>query len=132
MADGGCVCSGDISKAFGGGADFVMLGGMLAGSDEAAGTPIRNDSGVIISKTFYGMSSKEAMDKYAGGVASYRASEGKEVTVSYSGPVANTLREVLGGVRSACTYVGADCLKKLPKCTTFVRVNRQLNTIFGA
>lgn len=132
MADGGCTCTGDVTKAFAAGADFVMLGGMFAGTDEAAGTPVRNSDGAITSKIFYGMSSKEAMEKYAGGVASYRASEGKAVTVSYSGPAEQVLREIFGGVRSACTYVGAENIKTLPKCTTFVRVNRQLNTIFGA
>ena len=131
MADGGCTCGGDVTKALAAGADFVMLGGMLAGTDEAAGVIVKDDSGAIIAKQFYGMSSREAMEKYAGGVASYRASEGKAVKVSYSGPVHNVLREIFGGVRSACTYVGADTVKNLPKCATFVRVNRQLNTVFG-
>jgi len=131
MADGGCTCGGDVTKALAGGADFVMLGGMLAGTDEAAGVIVKDDTGAIIAKQFYGMSSREAMEKYAGGVASYRASEGKAVKVFYSGPVHNVLREIFGGVRSACTYVGADTVKNLPKCATFVRVNRQLNTVFG-
>lgn len=129
MADGGCVCPGDVAKAFGGGADFVMLGGMLAGHDEAAGETIETEDG--LHKTFYGMSSETAMEKYHGGVATHRASEGKTVTVPYRGAVADTLREITGGVRSACTYVGARRLKDLPKCCTFVRVNRQLNTVFG-
>ena len=71
------------------------------------------------------------MDRYAGGVASYRAAEGKCVEIPYTGPVQDTLNEILGGVRSACTYVGAKSIKDLPKCTTFVRVNRQLNNVFG-
>jgi len=129
MADGGCTSVGDIAKAFGGGADFVMLGGMLAGHDESAGEIIETKSGIF--KTFYGMSSDTAMDKYNGGVAHYRASEGKTVMLPYRGSVHQTVQEILGGVRSACSYVGAERLKDLPKCTTFVRVNRQLNNIFG-
>ncbi len=113
MADGGCREVGDIAKAFGAGADFVMLGGMLAGHDEC-GTP-----------DFYGMSSREAQEKHHGGVAIYRAVEGKKVDVPQRGPVAQTLQEILGGLRSTCTYVGAKYLKQLPKCTTFVRVTHQ-------
>jgi len=124
MADGGCTCPGDVAKAYGAGADFVMVGGMLAGADEAAGELTENG------KEFYGMSSATAMEKYSGGVATYRASEGKRVHVKPSGPVDATIQEILGGVRSACTYVGAERLKDLAKCTTFVRVNRQLNNIF--
>lgn len=129
MADGGCVCSGDIAKAFGAGADFVMLGGMLAGHDESDGDFVWENGKQY--KEFYGMSSDTAMDKYHGGVATHRASEGKTVRVPYRGPVQNTLTEILGGLRSACTYVGARKLKALPKCCTFIRVNRQLNTIFS-
>jgi GMP reductase len=120
---------GDLAKAFGGGADFVMLGGMFAGHDECAGELIERNG--IQYKRFYGMSSRAAMDKYSGGVAQYRASEGKEVMVEYRGPVINTLQEILGGVRSACTYVGARKLKELTKRTTFVRVGQQLNEVFG-
>ena len=112
---------GDIAKAFGAGADFVMLGGMLAGHDECAGEVIER-SGTRY-KRFYGMSSRVAMEKYAGGVADYRAAEGKEVLVELRGPVANTVGEILGGVRSACTYVGARTLRELTKRTTFVRVS---------
>lgn len=129
MADGGCVCSGDVAKAFGAGADFVMLGGMLAGHDESAGELTITDEGKF--KTFYGMSSDTAMEKYHGGVALHRASEGKTVQVPYKGAAKDTILEIMGGVRSACTYVGAKRLKDLPKCCTFVRVNRQLNTVFG-
>jgi len=128
-ADGGCTVPGDLAKAFGGGADFVMLGGMFAGHDECAGDLVEEDGHRY--KRFYGMSSKTAMDKYAGGVARYRASEGKEVLIEYRGPVADTLQEILGGVRSACTYVGARKLKELTKRTTFVRVGQQLNEVFG-
>ena len=128
-ADGGCVVPGDLAKAFGGGADFIMLGGMLAGHDECAGDVVERDAKKF--KRFYGMSSRAAMEKYAGGVAEYRAAEGKEVLVEYRGPVVNTLQEILGGVRSACTYVGAHKLKELTKRTTFIRVTQQLNEVFG-
>jgi GMP reductase len=124
IADGGCVCPGDVAKAFGAGADFVMLGGMLAGHDEGGGTA--KDGKV----TFYGMSSDTAMNKHHGGVAEYRSSEGRTVTVPYRGPVKDTVLDLLGGIRSACTYVGAPSLKQLSKCTTFIRVNRQINDVF--
>lgn len=120
IADGGCREVGDIAKAFGAGADFVMLGGMLAGHDESGG---KIDDG-LVEHEFYGMSSDVAQRKYNGGVASHRASEGTCIRVPRRGPVENTVREILGGLRSACTYVGAKYLKQLPKCTTFVRVNR--------
>jgi GMP reductase len=128
-ADGGCTTPGDIAKAFGGGADFVMLGGMLAGHDESGGERVERDGKPF--RRFYGMSSKAAMDKHAGGVARYRAPEGKEVWLPDRGPVADTLQEILGGVRSACTYVGARRLRELSKRTTFVRVSQQLNEVFG-
>ena len=124
LSDGGCTCPGDVAKAFGAGADFVMIGGMFAGTDEAAGEETEDG------KEFYGMSSATAMEKHSGGVATYRAAEGKRVLVKPVGPVAGVIQQILGGVRSACTYVGAARLKDLPKCTTFVRVNRQLNNIF--
>jgi len=128
-ADGGCTSPGDIAKAFGGGADFVMLGGMLAGHAECGGELV--DHNGVQKARFYGMSSRLAMDKYAGGVAAYRASEGKEVLLDYRGAVEKTLQDILGGVRSACTYVGARRLKELSKRTTFIRVSRQLNEVFG-
>lgn len=149
IADGGCTCPGDVAKAFGAGADFVMLGGMLAGHDEGGGTIIQKffetdelgplDQGdhyprkkLRVQKTieFYGMSSDTAMDKHHGGIADYRSSEGRTVNIPYRGPVRNTVLDLLGGIRSACTYVGAETLKHLPKCTTFIRVNRQINDIF--
>ena len=129
-ADGGCTSPGDLAKAFGGGADFVMLGGMLAGHAECGGELVEQNG--VKKARFYGMSSRQAMDKYAGGVAAYRASEGKEVLLDYRGTVEQTLQDILGGVRSACTYVGARKLKELSKRTTFIRVTRQLNEIFGA
>jgi GMP reductase len=128
-ADGGCTTAGDIAKAFGGGADFVMLGGMLAGHAESGGELVERNGQRY--KRFYGMSSKAAMERYSGGVAEYRAAEGKEVLVPYRGEVAATVQEILGGVRSACTYVGARRLKELSKRTTFVRVTQQLNEVFG-
>lgn len=120
-ADGGCATPGDIAKAFGGGADFVMLGGMFAGHDECGGEIVEKDGRKF--RRFYGMSSRAAMEKYAGGVAQYRAAEGREMLVEARGPVAGTVQEILGGVRSACTYVGARKLKELTKRTTFVRVS---------
>mgnify|MGYP003149099311 CR=1 FL=1 len=130
MADGGCTCPGDIAKAFGAGADFVMLGGMLAGHEECEGDLITNEEDGGQYKVFYGMSSDTAMQRHSGGVATYRASEGKTVKVPYRGSVVGTVKEILGGIRSACTYVGAKRIKDLPKCTTFVRVQRQLNEVF--
>lgn len=128
-ADGGCTSPGDVAKAFGAGADFVMLGGMLAGHDECEGE-ITYVGGKPISVKFYGMASDTAMKKYSGGKASYRAAEGKTVEVPYRGKVINTVEEILGGLRSTCTYVGASELKHLSKCTTFIRVNNQLNDVF--
>jgi GMP reductase len=134
-ADGGCTVPGDIAKAYGGGADFVMLGGMLAGHDECEGdvvTELRDGVEVPARMVFYGMSSDTAMRKYAGGVAAYRASEGKTVEVPYRGPVEGTMQELMGGVRSMMTYIGAPKLKEVPKRTTFVMVGAQLNTVFGS
>lgn len=128
-ADGGCVSPGDVVKAFAAGADFVMLGGMFAGHDECAGE-IFTEHGRKY-KRFYGMSSSEAMNKYAGGVADYRSSEGKSVNVPYRGKVENMVLDILGGLRSACTYVGARRLKELSKCTTFVKVTQQLNEVYS-
>ena len=129
IADGGCTCPGDVVKAFAGGADFVMLGGMLAGHDEGGGTIIeKNDEKYI---EFYGMSSKKANEKHFGGLKDYRASEGREVLIPYRGEVSETTQEILGGLRSACTYVGASQLKHLTKCTTFVKVSNQYNTVFA-
>lgn len=133
--DGGCTVPGDIAKAYGGGADFVMLGGMLAGHDECDGEVVhedRNGEQVPARMQFYGMSSETAMKKYAGGVAKYRAAEGKTVEVPYRGAVADTMQEIMGGVRSMMTYIGAMKLKEVSKRTTFIRVGAQLNTVFGA
>jgi len=129
-ADGGCTVPGDVSKAFGAGADFVMLGGMLAGHDQSEFSVETNKDGKK-EVVFYGMSSETAMEKHAGGVAEYRASEGKTVKIPYRGHVKDTLQDILGGLRSSCTYVGAVTLKELSKRTTFVRVSQQINNIFG-
>lgn len=129
ISDGGCKVPGDVVKAFGGGADFVMLGGMLAGHEESGGALVEKDGRKY--KQFYGMSSETAMNKYAGGVAEYRASEGKTTEILYRGNVADTLQDILGGLRSACTYVGAKSLKELSKRTTFIRVAEQHNEWFA-
>jgi GMP reductase len=128
ISDGGCSVPGDIVKAFAGGADFTMIGGMLSGHDESGGNVVEKDGKKF--KEFYGMSSSTAMKKHVGGVAEYRASEGKHVLIPYRGPVAATVSDMLGGLRSACTYVGAPVLKDLSKRTTFIRVTQQLNPIF--
>lgn len=128
VSDGGCAMPGDVAKAFGAGADFVMLGGMLAGHDESGGKAVERDGKLF--RQFYGMSSSTAMDKHVGGVAEYRASEGKTVEVAYRGKVESTVQDILGGLRSACTYVGAQQLKELTKRTTFIRVAEQENTIY--
>lgn len=129
IGDGGCTGPGDVAKAFGGGADFVMLGGMLAAHDESGGTLIERNGKTFM--PFYGMSSASAMTKHAGGVAEYRASEGKTVELPFRGPVEQTVRDILGGVRSTCTYVGASTLKELTKRTTFIRVHEQENNVYG-
>ena len=148
IADGGCTCPGDIAKAFAGGADFVMLGGMLAGHDEGGGEIITKtfeldeliDEGdgwyepIYEQKKFvqfYGMSSKAANDKHFGGLKEYRSSEGREVLIPYRGSVKNTTQDILGGIRSTCTYVGARKLKQLSKCTTFIRCTNQFNKTYA-
>lgn len=172
VSDGGCVGPDDIAKAFGGGADFVMLGGMLSGHEECEGEwkydyqycyvgdrvdNVRYSEGEYLnvllfdgpqlvatfdkgkdgakygkkSLKFYGMSSKEAINKHYGGLSDYRAAEGKCVDIPYKGLVKNCIQEILGGLRSCCSYVGATSLKDLSKCTTFVRVNRTHNTVYG-
>ena len=147
IADGGCTCPGDLAKAFAAGADFVMLGGMLAGHDEGGGEIVaRYFRTGEVSKTgdgyediieerkfvnFYGMSSRAANDKHFGGLKEYRASEGREIQVPYRGEIENTILDLLGGVRSTCTYAGAKKLKWLSKCTTFVKTDQQFNSVFA-
>ena len=129
IADGGCTCPGDVAKGFGAGADFVMLGGMLAGHKEGGGDIIEKNGKKFIE--FYGSSSEEANDKHYGGLANYRSSEGKKVIIPLKRSLDKTIMDILGGIRSSCTYVGAPSLKQLSKCTTFVRVNNQYNDTFG-
>jgi GMP reductase len=147
IADGGCTCPGDLAKAFAAGADFVMLGGMLAGHDEGGGEIItryyrtgevrKTDAGLedVIEErkfvNFYGMSSKAANEKHFGGLKEYRSSEGREIQVPYRGKIENTIQDLLGGVRSTCTYAGAKKLKWLSKCTTFVKTSEQFNSVFA-
>ncbi|APZ47208.1 GMP reductase [Polaribacter reichenbachii] len=129
ISDGGCKIPGDVAKAFGGSADFVMLGGMFSGHTESGGDLIEKNGEKF--KAFYGMSSETAMNKHAGGVANYRASEGKTVEVPFKGDVENTVIDILGGIRSTCTYVGAKRLKELTKRTTFIRVQEQENQVYS-
>jgi GMP reductase len=129
ISDGGITCPGDAAKAFCAGGDFIMAGGMFAGHDESAGDMVERDGKKW--KLFYGMSSSTAMKKHVGGVANYRSSEGKTVMIPYKGPVAATVLDLLGGIRSACTYVGARNLDEVSPRTTFIRVTQQLNTVFG-
>lgn len=145
ISDGGCTCAGDVAKAFGAGADFVMLGGMFAGHDQGGGEVITEYvlNGKIDIKTnkpfidekkyirFYGMSSETAMKKNFGQMAEYRSSEGKTVRIPYRGDLNDSVKDLLGGLRSTCTYVGAPTLKQLSRSTTFVRVHRQFNQVFG-
>ncbi len=145
IADGGCTCPGDIAKAFAAGADFIMLGGMLAGHDEGGGDVIskyyktgevlktENSWEDIIEEKkfvqFYGMSSEAANKKHFGGLKEYRSSEGRELLVPYRGEISATIQNLLGGIRSTCTYAGAKKLKWLSKCTTFVKTDQQFNSV---
>jgi len=155
IADGGCTCPGDVAKAFAAGADFVMLGGMLAGHNEGGGEVIekfyktgewrkvvstlegietvRWEDAIDMKRyvKFYGMSSDAANTKHFGGLKDYRSSEGREVLVPYRGAVSTTIQDLLGGIRSTCTYAGANSLKQLSKCTTFVRCTQQFNAVYA-
>ena len=125
IADGGCVYPGDVAKAFGAGSDFVMLGGMLAGHEES-------EIDILDGKMeFYGMSSDRAMEIHGARKDGYRGSEGKEIKIPYKGKVEDTMTEIIGGVRSACTYIGATKIKDMPKCATFVQVLQQDNQVFN-
>ena len=126
IGDGGITCPGDMSKAFGGGADLVMVGGAFAGHDENPGDIIEVNGEKF--KSFYGMSSKLAMNIHYGKMASYRASEGREIKIKYKGSLENTVLDYLGGIRSTCAYINAISIKQMAKCTTFVQVNNQVNT----
>ena len=129
ISDGGITCPGDISKAFGGGADFVMLGSMLAGHEESGGEVINKDNKLY--KIFYGMSSEKAMIKHYGEMKDYRSSEGKVVKIDYKGPVINTIKNILGGIRSTCTYVDAKKIEDLSRNVVFYRVNNIVNNIYN-
>ena len=124
IADGGCTEPGDVAKAFGAGADFVMLGGMLAGHDESELAEVAGQY------EFYGMSSNRAMQEHGTRKDGYRSSEGRHIRLDARGPVENTVTEILGGVRSACTYIGARRIKDIPKSATFVLVNATYNTVY--
>lgn len=129
-ADGGCRIPADVCKAFAANADFVMLGGMLAGADECEGEweyDVDNyipEQQVKKNLLFYGMSSEKAQEKHNGGINSYAASEGRVKKIPYKGPVDNIIKDIEGGLRSCCAYVGATSLKDLPKCAKAVKVNR--------
>jgi len=134
ISDGGIQVIGDFAKAYAAGADFVMSGSMFAAHEESAGTTVEetnNNGETKTYKIFYGMSSTTAMDKYSGGVAKYRSSEGKTVKLEYRGAIEATILEILGGIRSSMTYLGSKKIKDIPKCATFIKVNRQLNQIYN-
>ena len=126
IGDGGITCPGDMSKAFGGGADFVMCGGVFAGHDENPGEVVEEDGQKY--KLFYGMSSQHAMEKHYGKMANYRSSEGRCIKVKYKGSLEKTILDYLGGIRSTCAYINAHKIKHMSKCVTFVVVSQQLNT----
>lgn len=143
IADGGCTTPGDVAKAFSAGADFVMLGGMLSGTDEGGGEVIEKrykinevtfDGAPMFEVKkfvqFYGMSSETANTKHFGGLKGYRTTEGRTVLVDYKGSAEGVVQDILGGLRSTCTYVGAKTLKSLPKCATFIRCNDTHNRVY--
>ena len=135
IADGGITCPGDVSKAFGACADFVMMGGQFAGHEQNPGEVIEkiipgHPNEIKKFKRFHGMSSKRAMETHYGKMEKYRSSEGREITIPYKGDLNNTVLDYLGGIRSTCTYIGATSIKNMGKCTTFVKVTRQLNKHF--
>ena len=133
IGDGGVTCPGDMAKGFCGGADFIMMGGQFAGHEENPGELIAEKQGKEIKmyKIFYGMSSDTAMEKHYGKMDKYRSSEGRTVKIPYKGQLVNTVLNYLGGIRSTCTYINSKNIKNMNKCCTFVRVNRQLNTIYA-
>lgn len=131
IGDGGITCPGDVAKAFGGGADFVMMGGQFSGHDENPGDIQEDPTNGQKYKLFYGMSSDTAMKTHYGKMDKYRSSEGRTVKIKYKGKLDTTVLDILGGIRSSCTYINAKYVKNIPKCCTFVRVNRQLNTIYN-
>jgi GMP reductase len=132
IGDGGIQVNGDFAKAFGAGADFVMAGGLFGGYKESGGDTILDTTDNQYYKLIYGMSSTTAMNKYQGGVAEHRSSEGKTVKVKYRGDVKNFVLDLFGSLRSTMTYINAKRIKDIPKCTTFIRVNRQLNNMYNS
>tara|TARA_B100001758_G_scaffold195879_1_gene173609 strand:+ start:15263 stop:16327 length:1065 start_codon:yes stop_codon:yes gene_type:complete len=126
ISDGGCKTPGDICKAFASGADFVMVGSMLSGFDQSGGDIIEENN--VKYKIFYGMSSKKSNDKNCGGLKNYRTSEGRVVKIKYKGDVNNMIQDILGGLRSSCSYIGARNIKNMSKCATFIQVYKQLQT----
>jgi len=129
-ADGGCTSTGDICKALGAGADFVMIGGMVAGTDQCNGKWATDIATGEKTFQFYGMSSYEAQDKYDSR-KKQRTSEGKLVTIPAKGCVDNVMQDIIGGIRSCCAYIGATSIKDIHRCANFVRVNNTHNKIFG-
>jgi len=132
-----------------------MLGSMFAGCDECEGEWDYEYRGAIVDNNrkvlqewwqpidpghktekrkkafkYYGMSSKDAMDKHHDGVAKYRTAEGKSVIVPYKGLATDIIQDIYGGLRSACTYIGANNIKDFGKKTTFIQVNNTHNRIF--
>lgn len=128
ISDGGITCPGDMAKAFGGGADFVMVGGQFAGHDQNPGEIIETTNGNY--KLFYGMSSDKAQEKHYGQMEKYRSSEGRVLKIKYKGDLNDTVLDYLGGLRSTCTYINAPTIKQMANCTTFVKVSQQVNTTF--
>ena len=141
-ADGGIVDVGDICKAFCLNSDFIMAGGMFAGTDEAAGEVVEKhyETNEIVEgkhviqtkyfKVYYGMSSEYANNKFAGGMCDYKTSEGRELLIPYTGSIDKVLQDITGGIASCCTYIGATSVKHMSKCATIIQVHNQLNRVF--
>lgn len=129
MSDGGVTNTGDICKAFGGGADFVISGSLFSGCEEADGELVEINGKKY--KQYYGMSSHFAQVKHFGGIRSYSASEGREKLIPYIGTLESVLQNIDGGLKSCCTYIGCDKMKNFSRHTTFYKVHNQLNTIFA-
>ena len=113
IADGGIRQPGDVVKALAAGATMVMLGGMLAGTDEALG-----------GTTYRGMASVGAQEDYFGSVADWKTDEGITITVARRGPVVAVIKDVVGGLRSGLTYAGAGDILSLHRKSVFIEVTR--------
>ena len=124
IADGGMRTPGSIAKALGAGATLVMLGGMLAGTDETPGDTVQRDDGTGPSafKRYRGSASKESYG-LQGKDASWRTAEGEAFWVPARGPVAQVLQDIEGGLRSALTYVGAANLAQFRDLVHFTRIS---------